>query len=125
MDIETDISAEEKGPPTTPPLSYAFARMHGVVVAEGAEGKLVLAHRPGASREALLEARRAFGGPILPEPMPSDAFSNLVAKTYSQSTLTAQLMPRLETPKIYRNLPQAYPKPLTYWMIRMMRTLFG
>ena len=66
MDIETDTPAEDVTAPTLPPLSYGFARMHGVVVAEGADGQLVLAHRPGVSRDALLEARRAYGAPILP-----------------------------------------------------------
>ena len=45
-----------------PPLNYAFARAQGVL-AMIQEGEMVIARRPGASLEALLEARRAIGQP--------------------------------------------------------------
>ena len=110
MDIETDTPAEDVTAPTLPPLSYGFARMHGVIVAEGADGQLVLAHRPGVARDALLEARRAYGAPILPEAMTSDAFSNLVAKTYSQSDLTSSADAAIGDPEDLSQLASGLPK---------------
>lgn len=93
-----------------PAFSYAFARMHGVVVAEGQGGIPVLAHRPGAARDALLEARRVFGRPIRPEQMSADAFSNLIAKTYSQSDLSRSADAAIDDPEDLTQLASGLPK---------------
>lgn len=106
--MDTEKTSEPKT--AHPPLSYAFARMHGIVVAEGQGGLPVLAHRPGAAREALLEARRAFGAPIRPEQMTSDAFSNLVAKTYSQSDLSSSADAAIGDPQDLSQLASGLPK---------------
>jgi len=104
MEVETTSRA------SLPTLSYAFARMHGIVVAEGQGGVPVLAHRPGAAREALLEARRVFGRPIRPEQMSADAFSNLVAKTYAQSDLTSSADAAIGDPEDLTQLASGLPK---------------
>jgi general secretion pathway protein E len=93
-----------------PPLSYAFARLHGVLVAEGKNGVPILAHRPGAAREALLEARRVFGRPILPEQMSADDFSRLISKTYAQSDLSRSADAAIGDPEDLSQLASGLPK---------------
>lgn len=95
---------------STPPLSYSFARLHGVLVAEGEGGTLVLAHRPGVARDALLEARRVFGQPIRPEQMSADDFSRLIAKTYAQSDLSRSADAAIGDPEDLSQLASGLPK---------------
>ncbi len=102
--METDT------PTATPPLSYSFARLHGVVVAEGKGGVPVLAHRPGAAREALLEARRVFGRPIRPSSLSADAFTSLIAKTYAQSDLSRSADAAIGDPEDLSQLASGLPK---------------
>lgn len=102
METEHTLSA--------PPLSYAFARLHGVLVAEGTGGIPVLAHRPGAAREALLEARRVFGRPIRPEPMSADDFTRLISKTYAQSDLSRSADAAIGDPEDLSQLASGLPK---------------
>ncbi len=102
--METDISA------TIPSLSYSFARLHGIVVAEGENGVPVLAHRPGVAREALLEARRVFGRPIRPSSISADAFSSLIAKTYAQSDLSRSADAAIGDPEDLSQLASGLPK---------------
>jgi len=94
----------------TPVLSYSFARLHGVVVAEGEGGVTVLAHRPGAAREALLEARRVFGRPIRPSAISADAFTSLIAKTYAQSDLSRSADAAIGDPQDLSQLASGLPK---------------
>jgi len=102
--MDTDIAT------TTPPLSYSFARLHGVVVAEGEGGVPVLAHRPGAAREALLEARRVFGRPIRPSSISAEAFTSLIAKTYAQSDLSLSADAAIGDPEDLSQLASGLPK---------------
>lgn len=95
---------------TTPPLSYAFARLHGVLVAEGADNKVILAHRPGVARDALLEARRVFGRPIRPEQISADDFTRLIAKTYAQSDLSRSADAAIGDPEDLSQLAFGLPK---------------
>jgi general secretion pathway protein E len=105
MKSETSLT-----PPVVPPLSYAFARLHGVIVAEGDAGVPVLAHRPGVAREALLEARRVFGRPIRPEPLDATAFTHLIAKTYAQSDLNSSADAAIGNPEDLSLLASGLPK---------------
>ncbi len=102
--MDTDIAT------TTPLLSYSFARLHGVVVAEGEGGVPVLAHRPGAAREALLEARRVFGRPIRPSSISAEAFTSLIAKTYAQSDLSLSADAAIGDPEDLSQLASGLPK---------------
>ena len=95
---------------TLPPLSYAFARLHGIIVADGTGGTPVLAHRPGAAREALLEARRVFGAPIRPQQMSADEFTRLISKTYAQSDLTRSADAAIGDPEDLSQLASGLPK---------------
>ena len=97
--------------PSLPPaLSYSFARLHGVVVADGSDGAPVLAHRPGVARDALLEARRAYGAPIRPEAMDATAFATLVSKTYAQSDLNSSADAAIGDPQDLDALASGLPK---------------
>jgi general secretion pathway protein E len=102
MEPETAISS--------PALSYSFARLHGVVVAEDDGGQPILAHRPGVAREALLEARRAFGAPIRPSSLSADEFSRLIAKTYAQSDLSRSADAAIGDPEDLSRLASGLPK---------------
>ena len=93
-----------------PPLSYAFARLHGIIVADGEGGMPVLAHRPGAAREALLEARRVFGAPIRPQQMSADEFTRLISKTYAQSDLSRSADAAIGDPEDLSQLASGLPK---------------
>ena len=95
---------------TLPPLSYTFARLHGIIVADGEGGVPVLAHRPGAAREALLEARRVFGAPIRPEQMSADEFTRLISKTYAQSDLSRSADAAIGDPEDLSQLASGLPK---------------
>ena len=95
---------------TLPPLSYAFARLHGIIVADGTGGTPVLAHRPGAAREALLEARRVFGAPIRPLQMSADEFTRLISKTYAQSDLSRSADAAIGDPEDLSQLASGLPK---------------
>ncbi len=101
---------DTENPIATPPLSYSFARLHGVVVAEGDGGLPVLAHRPGVGREALLEARRVFGRPIRPSSISADEFSRLIAKTYAQSDLSRSADAAIGDPEDLSQLASGLPK---------------
>lgn len=101
---------ETETPSSDPALSYSFARLHGVVVAEGETGNPVLAHRPGVAREALLEARRAFGAPIRPSPLSAEEFSRLIAKTYAQSDLSRSADAAIGDPEDLSRLASGLPK---------------
>jgi len=95
---------------TTPQLAYSFARLHGVLVAEGVDGQPILAHRPGVARDALLEARRVFGRPILPEQMSADDFTRLISKTYAQSDLALSADAAIGDPEDLSQLASGLPK---------------
>ena len=101
---------EPEIPTKTPVLSYSFARLHGVIVADGDSGTQVLAHRPGAAREALLEARRVFGRPIRPSSISADAFTSLIAKTYAQSDLSRSADAAIGDPEDLSQLASGLPK---------------
>lgn len=95
---------------SSPALSYSFARLHGIVMAENADGIPVLAHRPGVAREALLEARRAVGTPIQPSPLSTDEFTRLIAKTYAQSDLSQSADAAISDPEDLSQLASGLPK---------------
>ncbi|MEL7028042.1 MAG: ATPase, T2SS/T4P/T4SS family, partial [Pseudomonadota bacterium] len=65
-----------------PVLSYAFAKEHGVVVLNaGSPARLGV--REGARGGAIVEARRALGGPIEIESLPPAAFERRLSESYT------------------------------------------
>ncbi|MFN3371098.1 MAG: hypothetical protein ACK4Z0_06175, partial [Sphingomonadaceae bacterium] len=65
-------------------LPYAFARRHGVLLAEG--DRLLM--RREAAPAAILEARRVAGRPLSPETIGDEAFDRLLSETYATDGLS-------------------------------------
>jgi general secretion pathway protein E len=70
----------------SPPLPYAFARSHGVLLVPGSD-RLIL--RAGARPSALLEARRVAARPLTLETLADDAFDRLLSEAYATDGLSA------------------------------------
>ncbi len=66
-------------------LPYAFARRHGVLLAEG--NRLLM--RRDAPPAAILEARRVAGCALTPETLADEAFDRLLSETYATDGLSA------------------------------------
>jgi general secretion pathway protein E len=71
-------------------LDYAFARNHGVVLLECEGPPFRVGLRPGADPMALVEARRALGGPLDVAPLSGAEFDAALAKRYAVSTEAAR-----------------------------------
>ena len=82
---------------TRPPLNYAFARAQGVL-ALMQDGEMVIARRPGASFESLLEARRAIGQPAKLIDVTPAEFENHAARVYAQADLSSSAEDAIDTP---------------------------
>lgn len=67
----------------TPRLAYAFAKERGVLILDGAASPVVIGVRGEPDPWALIEARRAVGGPIAIDPMPAEAFERRLSEIYS------------------------------------------
>jgi general secretion pathway protein E len=63
-------------------LPYAFAKRHGVLALDCADGRANVAYRPGLSQRALVELRRYLELPLRLNPLPADAFETLLQNTY-------------------------------------------
>lgn len=74
---------------TLPRLTYSFARLQGVLVVADDEGLPLILHRPQASLEALLEARRAVGHPLAKQEVSPSVFEAALSKAYAQSDLSS------------------------------------
>ncbi|MEO1242366.1 MAG: type II secretion system ATPase GspE [Pseudomonadota bacterium] len=66
-----------------PRLAYAFAKERGVLILDGAASPVVIGVRGEPDPWALIEARRAVGGPIAIDPMPAEAFERRLSEIYS------------------------------------------
>ncbi len=77
----------EADPINLPRLSYSFARRFGVI-ATLRGGKPVLATLKDTPLEAILEARRVVGMPVIREPVEPAEFEGLMGKIYAQGDLT-------------------------------------
>ncbi|MDE2150460.1 MAG: type II secretion system ATPase GspE [Gammaproteobacteria bacterium] len=81
------VASELRRPP------FAFAKRHGVLVAETDGGHLELICRPGASVDALAEARRFIGRPVRVRRVAAEAFDALLQRTYEgASAASAELV---------------------------------
>jgi len=95
--------------PSRPPLNYAFARAQGVL-AMMQEGEIVIARRPGASLEALLEARRAIGKPAKLIDVTPGEFENHAARVYAQADLSSSAEDAIDTPGDLNALASGLPR---------------
>ena len=75
---------------TSPLVPYHFAKRHGVILAvsDGTEARVYT--RPGAPTEALFEIQRFLGRHVEPEPVDSESFAALLAKTYEGGVSQAE-----------------------------------
>lgn len=71
-------------PPRRPP--FAFAKRHGLIVAENLGEHVELVCRPGVSLDALAEARRFVQRPVRVRTVTADAFDALLQRTYEGQT---------------------------------------
>ncbi len=92
-----------------PPLNYAFARAQGVLAMVD-EGEIVIARRPGASLEALLEARRAIGQPAKLMDVTPAEFENYAARVYAQADLSSSAEDAIDTPGDLNALASGLPR---------------
>ena len=71
--------------PTPAPtrLAYAFAKERGILVLNADVRPIVIGARGNPDPWALIEARRAVGGPIVVDEMPADAFERRLSEIYS------------------------------------------
>ena len=67
-------------------LSYSFAKSHGLVLIEGGDICRV-AMRPGVTRAAILEARRALGRPMSLEKLSHSEFDSALSVAYANNGL--------------------------------------
>jgi general secretion pathway protein E len=71
-------------PPRRPP--FAFAKRHGLIVADDRGEHVELVCRPGVSLDALAEARRFVRRPVRVRTVTADAFDALLQRTYEGQT---------------------------------------
>ncbi|MGB3455309.1 MAG: type II secretion system ATPase GspE [Litorimonas sp.] len=93
-----------------PVLSYGFARQHGVVAVPGEDGRVTLAHRAQASRDALIEARRVVGHPVLREALSPEAFEQTLSGLYAQADLAGASEDALGAPQDLSALADGLPQ---------------
>ena len=96
-----------------PLLSYAFARQHGVLVVadrEPEQGALRLLHRPRASLDALLEARRVAGQPLARAEISPEQFEQHLSRIYAQADLSSASEDALGAPQDLTALADGLPQ---------------
>ena len=70
-----------------PPLAYAFARRHGVLLLDGGESGMCVGLREGGDPQALLEVRRALGQPLQVQVLERAAFDRRLSEVYADAGL--------------------------------------
>lgn len=95
---------------TRPALSYSFARQHGVIAVPGADGSVTLAYRPNASRDALIEARRVVGHPVIREALSPELFEKRLSGLYAQADLAGASEDALGAPQDLTALADGLPR---------------
>ena len=97
-------------PASRPALSYTFARQHGVIAVPGVDGSVTLAHKASASRDALIEARRAIGHSVLRETLTPEAFEQRLSGIYAQANLVGASEDALGAPQDLLALADGLPR---------------
>ncbi len=79
--------------PRAPSLSFAFAKRHGVLMADMEDGQQVILHRPGVSIQACAELRRHLGTALKLRAVSKEEFETRLQQGYEQgSSETMQMM---------------------------------
>ena len=78
--------------PTPAParLAYAFAKERGILVLNADVRPIVIGARANPDPWALIEARRAVGGPIVVDEMPAEAFERRLSEIYSVEGISTE-----------------------------------
>ena len=93
-------------------LPYSFAKRHGVLVEENAEGEARLIHHPNVSTQALLEVRRSIGKPVVFQEVPTRAFEAILTQRYeSNSGQAMDIMDDLGDELDINRLAESMPEP--------------
>ncbi len=71
-------------------LPFAFARRHGVLVAEDHGDRLAVTHREDVTPQALLELRRYYGTPLQLQAVSAGEFDRLLQQVYESDTNSTQ-----------------------------------
>ncbi len=82
MDATAATPATERQARDRLRLAYSFARRNGVLVEDDGEGNAVVVMRPDAPPAAVLELRRALGGPVAVEQVSTEDFSSRLTRRY-------------------------------------------
>lgn len=72
---------------TVPPLAYAFAKRHGLLLLGEDDAGLRVGQREDAGRLALLELRRLLGRDFAVEVLPGEVFDRQLAERYASGAL--------------------------------------
>lgn len=86
---ELALAVEE---PSARALPFSFAKRHGVLIREVADGAADTVYRAGASPLSLAEARRFAGLPLRLTRVSAEAFDGLLQQTYEQGSHKAMQM---------------------------------
>jgi len=98
--------------PAARTIPFSFAKRHGVLLEGLEQGHARLVHRADASAEALLEARRALGLPLLLREVDRQEFDSLLQQAYEgQSGSAMQMMDDLDGNLDLDSIAQALPEP--------------
>ncbi len=103
-------------PPEDPPLGralpFSFAKRHGVLIREIADGVAHAVYRTGASPLSLAEARRFAGMPLKLTRVAPEAFDGMLQQTYEQgSQMAMQMVGDLDEHTDLLQVAQELPEP--------------
>jgi general secretion pathway protein E len=96
---------------TKPPVPYAFAKAHGVVVTGLADGAAEVAVRHGASADALAELRRTLGVPVRARQVSAAEFDERISTLYDgagegAAALADDLAQDLDLSRLLQEIPR-------------------
>ncbi len=120
LGIETDIplpepsssSVVDSSERNAPPLSFSFARRHGVIVTNAEDGSLKAIVKRGSSPSSLSEVRRIIGVTLAMELVDADKFEELLQQIYeSEGNNTRQMVEGLEDDTDLLQVAQDLPEP--------------
>jgi general secretion pathway protein E len=95
-----------------PPLSFSFARRHGVIVTYGEDGDLKAIVRRGSSPSSLSEVRRITNAALKMELVDADEFEQLLQKIYESDNNSArQMVEGIEDDTDLLQVAQDLPEP--------------
>ncbi|MCJ7557395.1 MAG: type II secretion system ATPase GspE [Gammaproteobacteria bacterium] len=93
-------------------IPFTFAKRHGVLVQQDAQGDLLALHRPGIGVGVLAELRRYLGKPFNLKAVTAEHFDTLLQEAYeSGSSQAMEMMEGLDADTDLFSVAQALPEP--------------